>query len=159
MNELTTRASKPALLFAVGMILVMAAYILPGSVRERALDRRVETALRILAEGESPTVSTRDGGGIFPGDRTWWQLNDGGVIVREQVKGYQSFLDILVRFDADRNFVSFFVILENEGAYVKPVLIEGNLDALSGATVTAEAIARTIARIQRDMVFTRGESQ
>lgn len=155
MNERLNRVGKVSLLFMAGFTLILAVNIMPGGARERAIDRLVLSGLYRLSEGEQVADAIRTAHG-----RTMWRLPDSGdVIVRAEARGYQSRLDLLVRLDAALEYRNFHLIAGNEGPHVIPRLRRGDLDALSGASVTEGAIRAAVTRVQRDLERTREESQ
>lgn len=153
MSEVLNRIGKVALVLTAGLTVILAAQMMTAEARNRAMEQVVRTRLLTLASGEPIPASRQTARG-----RTVWELSESGsLIVRDTVRGYQSFLDVLIRLDRDLEYEGFSLLSASEGPQVLQQLHRGDLDALSGATVTVGAIRAAIARIRRDLILTREE--
>lgn len=152
MNASRIRIVKPALVFLVGLSVVLVLNVFPGSARERALERRLETSLIRLAQGGSILREWKTGAG-----RTVWELDTSDVIVRDRVHGYQSELDILFLLDSGGVRKEFILLQGYEGPHVNGYLKRGDLDGLTGASVTVDHIIGATDSIRADLAWSHEE--
>ncbi|TVR67447.1 MAG: FMN-binding protein [Spirochaetaceae bacterium] len=153
MKETLNRLGKVTLVLMAGLSAILAIHVVTGGARDRALNRIEQAGLLSLAGGETITDS-----GFTAQGRAMWTLPDsGGHIVRERLRGYQSHLEVLIRMDPGGEMKGFAVLSAGEGPHVLHQLKRGDPDALSGATVTEEAIRAAVARIRRDVTRTLEE--
>ena len=153
MKETLNRLGKVTLLLMAGISAILAIHVITGGAPDRALSRIEQAGLLSLAGGEA----IADSGFTAQGRALWTLPDSGGHIVRERFRGYQSHLEVLIRLDTGLEMKGFTILSAGEGPHVLHQLKRGDLDALSGATVTEEAIRAAVARIRRDVMRTLGE--
>lgn len=147
MRESLNRAGKVVFMVFLGLIVLVSTHVMPGTGRQRAMERLVLDALRSISAGAPVGEKFETSGGRS----MWLETETGNIIVRDSVTGYQSVLDLLFRFDGNLDLDSFRLILGSGGTFAQRTLESGDLDALSGATITENAIRTAVSRIQRDL--------